>query len=506
MTYMTQSTRLRRAWGKVALVLTLSVLAACDSLLEVELPGQVVEAETFVPAQARLLVNSAIADIECALSDLTAFDAAGYEDNTTRTVGWWGSRFERAVSPPGGRCSTGETSVGWFSPLHAGRWMAEQVYARLENEWTTLPDREELMGTAAIYAGLVYTTFGELFCEVTADGGPLMTHQESLALAEQWFTDALTHIGNVPGGDYAIQTGVTSSAQQMAYLLRARARFDQGEDTPAKLTLAADDAAMVTNGFTSFLTREGGGERTRWNRVYSAHVGLGWVILLGPVDWWTGTTSNQPGFLGGGPWPAVIPFTGYWELAIDQTTGRAVSDTGHPLTLADANTVADPRVLSVPAGVGGIGAGGGPYDYPQWEQRKYTSQADDFPLAKWEEARLIQAQVAGGQTAIDMVNQIRTAHGLPQVTGAYVTAGEADKIQIMVLEEIRRTHYIEAGRWWSTKLRYDLWFPRGEGQDRYNFGYQTGVRMVFPGGEYTTNPNLTDADRGSGCTPDQNPV
>jgi hypothetical protein len=348
---------------------------------------------------------------------------------------------------------------------------------------------------------LAYTHLGEFFCEVMTDSGPLMTWQESLQKGEDWFTTALGHIQSA--GDYGIATDITSSAEQMAYLLRARTKIARGD-----LAGAALDAAEVEEGFTSFVTREGSGERTRWNRVYSAHTGLGWVILLGPVDWWTGTTSNQPSFLGGGAWPAVIPFTGYWDLAIDQTTGRAVSDTGHPLTLADANTVADPRVAAAETTLGGVGGGGGPYNYPPWEQRKYASLDADFPLAKWEEAWLIRAQAAGGQTAIDLVNEIRVAHSLPQVT--YLGAGDTVGIEIMILEEIRRNHFLEPGRWWSTKLRYDLWFPRGEGEDRWNFGYQTGVRMVYTNGEYTTNPNLIAGGgldlQGSGCAPNQNPV
>lgn len=507
MTYMTQGTRNRRGWvGKLCAVLAVGLaVTACDDLLEVELPGQVTEDATFVPAQAELLVNSAIADIECALSDFTAFEAAGYEDNTTRTVGWWGSRFERPVTPNNGsNCSPQETSVAWFAPLHKGRWMAEQVYDKLANDgdWAAVADREQLMGTAALYAGIAYTHLGEFFCEVMADSGPPMTWQEGLQKGEEWLTTALGHIQTA--GDYEIETDVSSSAEQMAYILRARARFAQ--NTAAKDALAVQDAQQVDQGFTSYISRDAGGERSRWNRVYSAHVGLGWVVLLGPVDWWSGTSSNQPAFLGGGPWPAVIPFTGHWDLAIDQTDGRAVSNTGHPLTLDDPNTVADTRVAAVPAGIGGIGAGGGPNEYPQWEQRKYTGLGDDFALAKWEEAWLIQALVSGGQTAIDLVNEVRTAHGLPTVT--YLTgASPPDDIQIMVLEELRRNHYLEPGRWWSAKLRYDLWFPRGEGQDQWNFGYQTGVRMVYPDGEYELNPNLNLDDQGSyGCSPSQNPV
>ena len=93
----------------------------------------------------------------------------------------------------------------------------------------------------------------------------------------------------------------------------------------------------------------------------------------------------------------------------------------------------------------------------------------------------IRVQVLGGQTAIDLVNDIRTAQGLPQVT--YVAAGDATGIQNMLIEEIRRTHFLEGGRFWSAKLRYDLWFPRAEGFDRWNYSYLGGVRMTYPGAD-----------------------
>ena len=159
------------------------------------------------------------------------------------------------------------------------------------------------------------------------------------------------------------------------------------------------------------------------------------------------------------------------------------------------------------------GIGGGPNNYPRWEQRKYTSQEDDYALAKWEEAWLIEAQVAGGQTAIDLVNEIRAhpSHNLPQISGAYLTeltdgVNDAQDIQVMLIEEVRRTFFLEGGRWWSHKLRYNLWFPRTEDQDQWNFTYQGGVRMVFPNGEFDLNPNLVEDDQGSLCPAGQEPI
>lgn len=497
-----QLTRMCRARvGKVSIALALTVsLVACDSLLNVDLPGSVTEDATFVPSQAALIVNSAIADTECALSAFTAFEGAGYEDSTTRTVGWWGSRFERPTTPnTSGNCAGSEenTTGAWFAQLQKARWMSEQVYDRLANEWdaSQVADHDKLMAEADIYAGIAYTHFGEFFCEVTADGGPMMTWSESLQKAEGLFTDAINIIGTT--GDFSIPTDVTTSAEQMAHLLRARARFAQ--NTSATDALAAQDAALVTQGFESMVTRDAGAERSRWNRPYSAFVGLGWAVLLGPVDWWSGDSGANDLM---DPWPQspdTIPYTGYWDLAV-MPDGRAISDAGIPITLADAGSVADPRVPAIQTASSGLSSN--PNSYEVWEEQKYKSQGDDIPLAKWEEAWLIQAQVANENgdpaTAIGLVNDIRTADGVPTITYLDGTSTQAE-VQNMLLEEIRRTHFMEPGRWWSTKLRYHLWFPRNQGVDQWNFGYQNGVRMVFPNGEYTTNKNLTPDDQGSGC-------
>lgn len=472
----------------VLLALVAGALAGCDGFLDVELPGQITEEGTFQPTQAEVLVNSAIADLECSMSDFIASNAAGSEDVSSRSVGWWGSVYEFSDSPGGANCSIAETSFGWFTPLHKGRWMAEQVYDRLENEWTVeqVPDRERLMGTAAIYAGLAYTQLGEYFCETSANTGPLMSPEEALTTAEEWYTTALGHIA--AAGDFAIPTEITSSAEQMAYLLRARARF--GKDDFAG---AASDAGQIDQGFTSYITREGGGERTRWNRVYSAHVGQpGWVPLLGPIDWWSGSADPVTGE----PWPDTIPFTGYWDLAV-LPDGRAISDRQYPITLEEPDAVADSRVP-----VAFLADSAGPNQYPLWRPEKYLDESDDYPLAKWEEAWLIRAQIEGGQTAIDLVNDIRNAHGLPEVD--YLDPSDAQGIEDMLIEEIRRTHFLE-GRYWATKLRYDLWFPRGEGADLFAHNYNTGIRLVMPNNEYELNENFDQSARGSLCDPDEAP-
>src|SRR5690606_22602455 len=143
------------------------------------------------------------------------------------------------------------------------------------------------------------------------------------------------------------------------------------------------------------------------------------------------------------------------------------------------------------------GSVGGARQYPIAISEKYKGEEDDIPLAKWQEAWLIIAQAQGGQEAIDRVSAIRAAAGLPTVS--YLAAGDAAGIEDMIIEEIRREHFLE-GRFWPAKIRYDLWFPRGVGQDNWGQPYSTAVRLVMPNNEFTLNPNLEESMRGSMCS------
>lgn len=481
-------------WALVAVLALFSgFLAGCDDILDVELPGQITEEATFTPDQASVLVGSAIAEIECSFSDFIATTGSGYEDVYVRITGWMNGVHEYDIDPSTSNCNTSDTSRGWFTPLHSGRWMGEQVYQRLNEEWTVeeVPNRETLMTQAALYVGLAYTQLGEYFCETTANTGPLMTWQETLSEAEDWYATALQHVGNT--GDFAIPNGVSPSVEQTAYLLRARTRLAAGDEDGA---LA--DAEQIEQGFEAFFTREGGGDRKRWNRTVNLNHDFQLNSVLGPIDGWTG----PPNPVTGEDWPAVIPFTGYRNLGI-MPDGRAVSDTGHPITTTDeATAVADTRVPVVDQERTSNG-------FPVWYEEKYGSLDDDIPMAKWQEAWLIRAEIEGGATAIELVNDIRADAGLPEISGTYEAdlLADADLLEDMLLEEIRRVHFLE-GRFWSTKLRHmdKLWFPRGTGSTPNGHNYSPGVRMVMPEGEYELNENLQLTDRGASCSDLQNPL
>jgi hypothetical protein len=360
------------------------------------------------------------------------------------------------------------------------------------------------LGQAALYAAIPYGLLGEVACEATYEAGPLMAWNESLAKAEELLTKAIGHFD--ASGDFALDNSISSSAKNMARALRARYRFAKG-DLPG----AASDAAAVPTGFRAYISRDAVADRTRQNRVNEAHHSTGLGTIQGPITWWSGPPDPNTGQ----PWPAVIPFTGYQHLAVS-ANGRAVTDDRYPITkelpaaamsvtrradpsTVDAAAMLDPRVnvflyekLTV--------------SYPWWQTRKYASPGEDMTLVSWEEMRLIQAEVAGGQGAIDRVNEIRTHYKLPLVT--YADPGNAQQIKNMIIEENRRSLFLEGTGFWGTKLRHKLWFPRGVGftPGTVARGYQGGVRMVLPDAEFDLNSNIELSERGKFCPQGQAPV
>src|SRR5207249_76309 len=79
-------------------------------------------------------------------------------------------------------------------------------------------------------------------------------------------------------------------------------------------------------------------------------------------------------------------------------------------------------------------------------------------LATWREAQLIIAEVRGGQEAIDAMNRVRVAAGLPNLS-----ASEMADIPGTLVEERRRTLFSEGQRY-NDMLRLGIPFPTGFNQ------------------------------------------
>ena len=477
-----------RACVAVVIGLSIGALSACDSLLEVNLPASLTDEALDDPQGALTLVNSVIGHFETGWNRAT-WDASGREHTC-----------EVILQSPGVEdpCAFDDTiDTDLYDPISISRSFGASLHTKLTEDWdaTQVQDRAQFLAISSIYEGAAISVMAEHLCEVTIDAGTLMTPDAAYAIAEAKITTAISEIGSA--GDFEIMHGISNSALATAYGLRARIRWALGN-----LSGAMADAQKVPQGFVSWVTREPGLAR----RNLTAHHGpiIGYAKLYGVIDWWVG--DNNP--VTGAAWPTPIPFSGYTNLGVlpdgrairegDQLPVRTALSTD-PWPGVEATAVADPRVVSIPGVIQGSSEA-------TFLHGRYLSEGDDLPWVNWKEMVLITAQALGGQGAIEQVNVLRTDAGLPLVT--YADPGNANQIRDMIIEERRRALFLE-GRFYATKLQNPglLWFPRDQGFSvEKGEAYGGAVKHLMSNDEYILNPNLTEADRATGCAAVLRPI
>jgi hypothetical protein len=468
----------------LALGLSVGMLGGCDKLLEVQLPAQLTDAALTSPGSAGIYVNSLIAHFEDAY-DFHAYRTFGRED-----------AGEVYLCGPMCNVSNYVTVYDHFTPFSRSLWFGRQLRAKLETEWTAqqVPQRDRHLATISLYEGATLAVFATNLCEITLDAGPLLRPEQVLDLADAALTRALDEIQT--SRDFALQNNIASSAQNMAYGLRAQVRWFKGDKAGA---LA--DAQQVPQGFVARVTRDPG--EARQNRGWTSGTNGGFFELYDPIDWWTGL----PNPVTGKAWPNVIPFTGFTFLGI-LPDGRAVHDDGVPVrTQAGwhnahgvvAGAVPDTRVTHRTAQIQGKQGQGE-------VSTKYSAESSPINLVNWKEMVLIRAEIEGGQKAIDLVNELRIADDLPRVT--YADPNNAEQIRYMIIEERRRALFNEARFFYSKLKNMDvLWFPRDNGGTRFQRrALQGGIRYVMPNSEYIANPNLSPAMKASACAQHERPI
>ncbi len=142
--------------------------------------------------------------------------------------------------------------------------------------------------------------------------------------------------------------------------------------------------------------------------------------------------------------------------------------------------VADPRVPVQKTG--DIGPNG--ID-TVWVQLKYASLNSPIPIARYEEAQLIIAETSGGQTAVDIINELHTAAGLPEFH-----SNDPDEIMAHVIEERAREFFLEGQRFYDFN-RLNLPFDPPTGTPYWQGGtYGTTRCLPLPDLERDNNPNI----------------
>lgn len=372
-------------------LVTLLVAGACSELtnLEQEAPSRVRASDLLVPANAQLLVTSAIGDFECALANyIVAGGLVGDEliDAQLSQVGW---DYDRRTIVPSlttyatAQCG-GRQVPGVYTPISIARFQADAILTALQG-WTDaeVANRNDLIAHAAAYAGYGLILLGEAMCTAAIDGGPELSRAQVFAEAEARFSTAIT----------AAQAGNNTSVLNMARVGRARARLNQN-----KLAEARTDAILVPSGFVRNATYSNANAR-RENLVN----GQMFVGLFSSVD---------PSFRG-------LTFGG-------------VADPRVPVVqVRDANNnpqLGHDRATEI------------------WRTTKYGSLSSPIPIASYDEAQLIVAEVDAANAAtfanaITIINDLHARAGIPAYAG-----GTQAEVQAQVREERRRELFLEGQR------------------------------------------------------------
>ena len=376
-----------------SLALCLVASTACGDLLSLKQsnPGQVDASTLYVPANAQLLVNGAIADFECAFSRYVLgsgilSDEVGAAIGNSGNFDYDARRFTPS-GPYAGGCG-GVQQPGIYTGISTARGDADTVYKRFET-WTDaeVPNRARLMGQLMTYGGYSLIVLGEGFCSAAINVGPELTSAQVFQEAKLRFDKAITHA--TAANDAALLN--------FARLGRARALRNL-KDLPG----AAADAALIPSNFVLNISTDALNAR-RQN-----------VVFVHITQNFHGTV--EPSFRG--------------------------------VLLGGA---ADPRVVVANSGRFGTAAGG---TTQIWTPSKYPTITTAIPVAKYAEAQLIiaEARIAAGDLAgaATAINNARNSGG--RTLPLYDATGQtAAQVTAQLIEERRRELFLEGHRLWDIR-------------------------------------------------------
>jgi hypothetical protein len=221
----------------VALATAGLLLAGCESLLDVSLPGSTPAEAVEDPIYAPILVVSAIGRFEDGFNNY-AEDAGYIGGELIGGQSFLNTQHYRQRSLPlDGTDTRGNT----YNFLSQSRWMSEDAYAKITKFTDAqVANRQRLLGQAALYAGWAYTLFAEGYCSAAFNLGPELKQAAIFPLAEKQFQTALGHA----------TTANDAVSINSANVGLARVQLQMGKNADA---LAA--ARKVPTGFSVNVTR-----------------------------------------------------------------------------------------------------------------------------------------------------------------------------------------------------------------------------------------------------------
>jgi hypothetical protein len=417
----------------IGAIVAAGVVLGCSTsrLLDVNAPNSVPVTLFDSPADANLMVNSAIGDFECAFGAAVLVEGVISDELADAQLGaaQWPYDRRDANTQTNGIYGTsgcaGNQGPGLYTPLSTARFDADNALSKLSG-WTDaeVPNRQTLIARMNLYAGFAYAMLGVSMCNAAFDLGPSVDQKGMFALAEKRFTDAIA----------AAQPLALTDIVNAALVGRARVRLYQGNTSGA-----VTDAQSVPKGFVFNATTDAsdaGGRRG--NRIYAA----------------LQQTGNY----------TVESF------ALDLKTENGESDPRSAIVTTGTRAADSRSVIYVPKKYS-----------PGATLNNTLGDAMPLPMARYEEAQLIIAEVQGGAAAVTIINAMRATVNLKPYTGPT----DATSIKNLVIDERKRVLFAEGLR------NYDI--------ERFNLTLNPAIGVAYPrvGGTYgnTTCLPLPDIER-----------
>jgi len=422
-------------------------VAACTEItaLKQSNPGAIEASKVYVPSNALLLVNGAIADFECAFTRYVVGSGI-FTDELANGIAQQANYDYDArrllTSAAGYGTATCGTTAGSnqqppiYTSLSVARGDADTVIARLKG-WTdaempTGVNRTRLLAQAYTYAGYSLTLLGEGMCTAAINVGPELTSVQVFDSAKARFDSAIVYANAITPS-----TAADITLRDFATLGRARVELDQGSNAAAATDAATIPASLVVNTSTDAT------DVRRQNFVFN--------------------TINQSSF------------------ATVDPTFRGLTIGGNP----------DPRVA-----VTNTGRTGNAANAPQiWTVNKYNGFTAPTPIARYAEAQLILADVraaandlTGAETGIN--NARNTRAGMPQYSATGQTQAQ---VQAQIIEERRRELFLEGHRLGDMRRYGTTLIPLAPAAGAaYPGGGNYGSQTCFPlpDVERLNNPNV----------------
>jgi starch-binding outer membrane protein, SusD/RagB family len=408
------------------LALGMLLLAACDtdSLLKVSAPNALPAERLESPAAATLLVNGAIAEFECALGAAIMVSGIIADEFADAQLG--------AAQWPYDRRDAGLQPGSIYGTSGCASAQGPGIYTPLSiARWSA----DNVARALETFTDQQVAKRDSLRAAATLYAGFSLSHLGmsmcSAALdlgpeitTQQLFAEAEDRFTRALG--LATQANVTAY-RHAANVGLARVRLFRGNAPGAASAAEAVPAGFVLNAGAS------DSEIRRYNRVFHSNV----------------NTRNY----------------------IVEAQSRNLLTEGVP----------DPRARVVNSG---LRANDG---QDAWLQTKYTTFGTPIPIARTAEARLILAEVRGGQQAVEIVNALRQPHSLPPYTGPT----DAESIRQLIIEERRRELFVEGFRMYDIhRFRVPLVPAPGSPFPIKGGTYGSTTCLPLPDVERNNNPSI----------------